>query len=286
MKWSVIVTVHDFRPMLQECLRSIYEQHHGLDMEVVVCDQSGAYDCKQMAGDFRYVQHPKAGLADAWNAAVAEAKGEWVHLIHDDDWILPGFYTALTPHVDVANLNVVSTGYENVRDGEVTFQSAERSGVVPNWGEIVATGNPLQVPAVVFRKSLFNELGGFRERGWCTDWDLWARMALVAQWWHEPMRLARYREHGEQATAKYKVQEKLQSFCRVFRDNVENLPRQWSPQIEQMVIHYTNQFMSDAVNLAIAGDTLGGHAVFDEVVSLAASASKWRETGRAGVSLA
>ena len=295
MKWSVIVTVHEYRPVLKDCLRSIHTQYPDNDMEVVVCDQSGAYDCKRAARDFRYVQHQRAGLAQAWNAAVAEAKvtddpHHWVHLIHDDDWVMPGFYKALTsnliPGASGHNNNyIASTGFKNVRDGKVTLQSEERSGIVPNWRELIAVGNSLQVAAVVFRKNLFDELGGFRERGWCTDWDLWARMAMVAQWWHEPMRLARYREHPESAQEKMKVGDKVRSYCSVFRDNVERLPRQWGPLIEASVNLHTNRFMAAAVNVALGGNCLEAPEVFDEVVGMAADALRWQGTGQ-GVSVA
>ena len=32
------------------------------------------------------------GLAGIWNRCIERARGEWVHILHQDDIVLPGFY--------------------------------------------------------------------------------------------------------------------------------------------------------------------------------------------------
>jgi glycosyltransferase involved in cell wall biosynthesis len=35
------------------------------------------------------------GLANTWNRRIERARGHWVHILHQDDTVLPGFYERL-----------------------------------------------------------------------------------------------------------------------------------------------------------------------------------------------
>ena len=52
---------------------------------------------RDIAGD-RVTVHrePKNnGLGRIWNRCIERARGEWVHILHQDDIVLPGFYKHL-----------------------------------------------------------------------------------------------------------------------------------------------------------------------------------------------
>ena len=42
----------------------------------------------------------RLGLAGNWNACISRSKNPWVHLLHQDDFVLKGFYQAITNGMD------------------------------------------------------------------------------------------------------------------------------------------------------------------------------------------
>lgn len=100
------------------------------------------------------------------------------------------------------------TGYENINEiGKVTFQKkvfGNHEGIVSKdaWLSRVGVGNPLQMPAVVVRRSTYERLGGFHPNlVFTSDWELWKRIATFCDWWYFPDVLAHYRQHCESKTA-------------------------------------------------------------------------------------
>ena len=51
----------------------------------------------KIAGDrvHLYFHHEKIGQPYIFNLAIARAKGHWIHILHDDDWLEPTFYQSL-----------------------------------------------------------------------------------------------------------------------------------------------------------------------------------------------
>ncbi len=101
---------------LEETLKSILQQDPGpgqMQIEVVDdCSPDGAPVelVRRVAGDRVAVHQEPAnnGLAGIWNRCMERARGEWVHILHQDDVVLPGFYDHLyrgiicNPHIGMA----------------------------------------------------------------------------------------------------------------------------------------------------------------------------------------
>ena len=91
MRISIVVASLNPGAMLQRCLDSIAQQHHG-DTDVVVDGDSrdGTRDLLQRwkGGEnirFQWLSEPDSGIADAWNKASARTSGEWVLFLGADD---------------------------------------------------------------------------------------------------------------------------------------------------------------------------------------------------------
>src|SRR5215831_18589510 len=52
---------------------------------------------RSIGGDrVSFYRHPvRAGQPEIFNVCVRRAKGRWIHILHDDDWIGPCFYQTL-----------------------------------------------------------------------------------------------------------------------------------------------------------------------------------------------
>ena len=183
-RWSVMLPVHDPRPEhLAEALRSVLAQDPGDQMEIVVVDDASANDVHGVVtaigrGRVGYERHDgPRGLAGNWNAAVARSRGELVHLLHQDDRVLPGFYDRIGRAL-VADPGLVA-GYCRVSgiddEGSVTWtQSPERidAGVVADLCAKEAEAHRMIIAGVVVRRSTYEEIGGYRDDlPYCTDWD-------------------------------------------------------------------------------------------------------------------
>jgi predicted O-linked N-acetylglucosamine transferase (SPINDLY family) len=217
--WSVVIPAYRRERYLLQCLASVLAQWRGDEhMEVIVIDNGSEPSLKHHVdgigrGIVRYHRHSETiPLQRNWNSAVNVARGRWVHLLHDDDYVLPGFYAALE-----AGLNTVPeavgaafTAYENVNaDEEVVFRNrvlGNERGVVRNWIHRIGVTNVLNPPAVVIRRSAYEAVGGYSDEIlYTTDWELYMRVASRYEWWYEPEFLVRYRQHQQNVTAEQSV---------------------------------------------------------------------------------
>ena len=62
----------------------------------------------------------------------------------------------------------------------------------------IGVANPLNPPAVVIRRSVYEELGGYHPELTATlDWELYKRVSTFYDWWYEPDILVHYRQHSK-----------------------------------------------------------------------------------------
>ena len=86
---SVIIVSWNTRELLGRCLKSLFEQTHGVSFEVLVVDNASSDDSAEMVrSEFTQVNlianDANLGFARANNQAIAEAKGECVLLLNPD----------------------------------------------------------------------------------------------------------------------------------------------------------------------------------------------------------
>lgn len=89
---SICIPAYKRTDFLERLLNSIKEQIYR-DFEVIISDDSPGDEvqklCKTYAGFFplKYYKNPQAlGTPKNWNEAISNAEGEWIKLMHDDDW--------------------------------------------------------------------------------------------------------------------------------------------------------------------------------------------------------
>jgi len=183
----VIPTRNRWAMLSRSALPSALGQR-GVEHEVVVVDEGssdGTADELERLGDprLRVVRHAAPrGVAQARNAGVAAARGDWVAFLDDDDLWAPD---KLRRQVDAAVAAGASFAYAAAAwvDDRHRFLHAlappSPAGLdrrLLRWNEIWAGGSN-----VLALTSLVRELGGFDESLFqLADWDLWIRLALAA----------------------------------------------------------------------------------------------------------
>jgi glycosyltransferase involved in cell wall biosynthesis len=199
---SVIVPTRNRSRLLATTLRSVLDQRD-VDLEVIVVDEASTDDTPGMLaalGDrrLRVVRHEvPRGVSTARNRGVAEARGEWVAFIDDDDLWAPdklarqlqaarecGSDWAYTGSVSISDRNQIVYGRPPLSPKEIVV-AIFRYNAIPGGGS-----------NVVARRTTLESAGPFDPRLINTeDWEMWIRLAKAGPpaWVCSP--LVAYRVH-------------------------------------------------------------------------------------------
>jgi tetratricopeptide (TPR) repeat protein/glycosyltransferase involved in cell wall biosynthesis len=262
--WSVVVTVYNRTDYLLECLASVLAQWQGEEqMEIIVIDDASKTPIFELVNSIGqgvisyYRNRQNLGLPGNWNAGVALTLGRWVHLLHDDDYILPGFYSRLQASLEGCSesIGAAFTGYQNINDkGEVIFSQqvyGNKRGIAENWLQRIGIGNSLNMPAVVIRREAHERLGLYHpELIYTSDWELYKRIAAVYDWWYEPEILARYRQHTNNVTSELMLSGKQMTTIRRAIEISENY------LTSDLCAEITNKSRSHYFNYCLASATI------------------------------
>ena len=101
MKFSVLLPTRNGEKFLPNCIHSILEQEYE-DFELVVSDNANADGTPEVLSQFE--GHPRLrvirqerllSVAENWTAALDASQGEYILMMGDDDYLLPGFFTRM-----------------------------------------------------------------------------------------------------------------------------------------------------------------------------------------------
>jgi glycosyltransferase involved in cell wall biosynthesis len=201
---------------LEQTIRSVLAQDPGSDrMQIeVVDDCSTDADIQHLVdtvGQGRvslYRQSENKGSLRNFETCLNRSTGRWIHLLHGDDLVYPGFYKEIErlfrefPEVGAAftgHLNINDKGTELYRERPLLA----KPGIMPNWLSQIAVCQLLQPPAMVVKRSVYEQLGGFFAVHYAEDWEMWVRIAAHYPVAHSPALLAGYRLHGTNITSRY-----------------------------------------------------------------------------------
>ena len=154
---------------------------------IVVCDgvltkelYAVLEQLKQANSILNIIQLPKNnGLGQALNIGLTYCHNEFVVRMDSDDISLPNRCEKQLNFMQNHGLDLCSAAVEEFV-GEL--QITGRHALPIYHDEIVRfskTRNPMNHPCVVFKKSMVEKAGGYRQMPYFEDYDLWVRMILV-----------------------------------------------------------------------------------------------------------
>jgi glycosyltransferase involved in cell wall biosynthesis len=207
-EWSVMIPAYNCLIYLQETIESVLAQDPGpAHMQIAVVDDystdGDVAALVQAVGKNRvdyYRQPVNVGSLRNFETCLNLAIGQWVHLLHGDDRIAPGFYIEIAAlfrqhpeagaaFTNTADLFTRATGIE-ARDRPPLVPKA---GLLPNLLLMLAEGQQLETPSIVVKRSVYEQLGGFFAVHYGEDWEMWARIAAHFPVVYSPKCLAQYR---------------------------------------------------------------------------------------------
>jgi glycosyltransferase involved in cell wall biosynthesis len=252
--WSVMIPTYNPRAdYLEETLWSVLKQAPGPErMQIEVIDDCSnndtASEVTRRIGAGRATFHAEPqnrALANAWNRCIERARGHWVHILHQDDIVLPGFYERLyhgitcNPDIGMAFCRFAIID-ANGHWSELGPLENATPGVLNNWLKRVATGYHLECPAVVVKRATYERLGGFRAQlTYALDLEMWVRIAANARVYYEPQILAGFRRHGDnQSAVQQRTGANMQDMARAIKIWKDYLPANSRTQLEQQARRY------------------------------------------------
>lgn len=211
---SVLLPVRDAGVHLRAALASLRRQSFP-DFEIVAVDD-GSRDGSGEALDRAAVREPRLrvvhtgprGLPAALNTALALARAPLLarhdadDLSHRERLALQLGHLARHPAVDVLGCRVRLFPVANVRPGMRRW-AAWHNALLDHEAitREMLVDSPLAHGSAVLRRAVLENAGGWEERGWPEDLDLWIRLReRGARFAKLPRTLYAWRQHGASAT--------------------------------------------------------------------------------------
>lgn len=214
-RWSVMIPTYKGARYLGATLESVLAQAPAAgEMQIEVIDDGSPDDrsrelVERIAGDrVAYLRKPRnEGLVANFNTCIERSRGEFLHILHDDDLVLPGFYACMEaalradPSLGAAFCRYVLIDDRN-RWRHLAPMLFESSRKIDRPALQLGRRNLIRTPAIVVRRSIYERIGGFDPRvSHTADWEMWVRIAANTDVWYEDRPLALYREHAGSDTS-------------------------------------------------------------------------------------
>ena len=213
-RWSVMIPVYNPKEYIIEAFESILNQYPDSEnMQIeVVDDCSDKVEVESIVKNYgrdRITYHRNIrnlGHSNNFTECVRRAKGELVHILHDDDSVKPGFYRKFEEIFDTyKTIGAAYCRQEYIDDnGKYMFDSEpdmEEQGILENAVIRLAEKQRVQYCAMVVKREAYEKAGGFITKNiGCEDWEMWVRLASKFDIAYTPEILARYRIHRTSMT--------------------------------------------------------------------------------------
>ncbi len=211
---SILLPAHNEERYLQAALNSLQSQTL-TDWELVAVDD-GSDDAtprilKTVADSDRrikVVRCERKGLVAALNTGLEQCQAPLVARMDGDDICHPRrlelqvAFLRDHPDTDLVACNFQHFPRHSLKQGMISYEA---------WQNALAdhelimrdlfVESPFVHPSIMARRAVLEQLGGYQDRSWPEDYDLWLRMALAGiRFAKLPEKLFFWRDHPERAT--------------------------------------------------------------------------------------
>lgn len=212
-RFTVLVPTYNQAHFLTAALMSLQAQRHA-DWEAVVVDDGSTdgtwkvlADMAQQDARIRPFKQANQGVGAALNAALREARGEWICWLSSDDLFLAETLEvfagaiAAEPQVRFFHADFLELLHPA---GTLRPGPPDRAKALPK-AELQTiqffTGNYIHGISICVQRSLFDEVGAFKsELRWAQDMDMWLRMSARTPFRFIDRRICITRVHVGQGT--------------------------------------------------------------------------------------
>lgn len=206
-RWSVMIPTFNCAEYLRQTLESVLIQDPGPEqMQIEVVDDCSTKDDPETVvrevGRGRvafFRKESNEGATANFNTCLSQSRGEFVHILHGDDWVLPGFYR----RIERAAKEHSQCAFYAVRcffadeEGHYTFVTHRIPEMEKEPTRTVRAFYyevPVQFAGIALRRSFYEMHGAFNPSIIHTaDWEMWFRAVALGGGMVVPDVLAVYR---------------------------------------------------------------------------------------------
>ena len=229
MQLSFVIPTRNQAQFLRQCIDGCIAQRIP-DSEVLVVDGASTDDTREVLESYgdrvRWISEPDRGQSDAINKAIRLARGEIVAWINSDDYYAgPGVIARLLgeldrdPRCDIVYGDGIRVDVAGHELGSYRARPIERVATI-----VTHPASFVLQPTLLFRRSLFLEVGGVDEAlHYTMDYELWIRMfaaARATRYVPEVIACARYHDNAKSVAAMGK---QIRELFRVKRTHAQRL---------------------------------------------------------------
>lgn len=280
--WSVMVPTFNRSDLLEKTLRSLLAQNIGPDdMQIEVVDNaSDKVDVGAIVkavGDGRigyFRQERNIGAFPNFHTCIERSRGFWVHILSDDDLLLPGFHSTLREALEKApdaGMAVTGVTFIDEHDRQIGQMppACTTPGIIDHWLDSLAVMQRQQVVGTVVKRSVYEAVGGFRlDIDSAADWEMWIRIAAKYPVWGTPQNLASFRLHqGSWSSAATRQAHNTRDTRRVIEAVRSYLPPERAEQLTAAgLAHYAISGITMAQQFLQSADLAGACAQLREAL--------------------
>jgi glycosyltransferase involved in cell wall biosynthesis len=214
---SICIPVYNSGPFIVDCLRSLKQQTY-LNWSSIIVDDASTDDsvdkiAENIEGDNRFVLYTNSrnlGMVRNWNKAISYATGNYVSILHGDDFFRSDFIAktvecfqehpdagmVFSPTFDIDNKEKVNVFRPFPGDCSFNADSFVR--------QISEKGNFVRFPSVMLKRIVFEKVGHFDDRlVLAVDLEMWLRVSIFFQIWFLNEPLSYYRIHSSNVSRKF-----------------------------------------------------------------------------------
>ncbi len=214
--WSIMIPAYNCGNYLKETIESVLMQDAGVEkMQIEVIDDCSTDDDVEILvkeiGKGRiefFSQKQNAGSLRNFETCIKRSKGHLIHLLHGDDKVKPGFY------LEIENLfkkypliGAAFTGLSVIdEEGTLLYHNntiQDYSGIIQDWLLNISKNQCLRTCAIVVKRSVYENLGGYFGVGYGEDWEMFVRIAARYPVAYSPENLALYRLHDNNISTRF-----------------------------------------------------------------------------------
>jgi GT2 family glycosyltransferase len=242
---SVIIPTHDRAELVIHAIESVLGQTYG-KLEAIVVDDGSADDTAKAVATsnddrVRYIRIPHSGLpAVARNAGLRIAQGEYVAFLDSDDlWYPEKLALQVACFARSPEVGLVCSNALRLREAEDVRGARSELYLKPGQGhsgrvlEALLRDNFVIASTAMVRRACLEQAGVFDESPSLLageDYDLWLRVAAIAEVRYLDQPLAAYRESGASVRSRQRRDQHWLGMIRI----VEKLERGYPEAMQKL----------------------------------------------------
>jgi len=191
MKFSLLISIyHKEKPeYFDRCMQSIWDEQTIKPNEIILVEDGKLTpqlykvvdNWQNKIGDiFKIISlEQNVGLGDALNIGLKKCSYELIARMDTDDIALSNRFEKQLQVFENSDIDICSSWVAEFEDDEENIISYKK--VPKNHNKIINFAkkrNPINHPAVIYKKSIVQKAGGYKKMFWFEDYYLWIRMIL------------------------------------------------------------------------------------------------------------